>query len=394
MKPLRLDVVLARTQLIARRALIVGTMALMLATACSGFAKRDLTQPLFWTPEAEPTPQEREAGFSNPHAGLSARTATATRAPPGDPMRSNTPTPTPTPEPPASPTVPVSATPTPSGTSTPSPTPSSTPGAAATVPTATPEPTATEPPAATATPVPSSTPLPTATPTPVASRTPQPTPTATPRPTATATPTDTPAPSSAAIRGRILLNGAPPEGVVWLTLEDQAYQPLRALEVSGGDYRFENLPASVAGYNVVFMQASNPQFGVDDVVSWAWIGPLAVRNGAEVDVPDLEIGLLGLTQTDPPADAFVGAITPQAPLTLEWDPYPDASRYWVDLHAGRALQRVWQSDAVDGMTVSFDGILDSGETLAPGTYWWRVGAQVDGMDMTLSGPLEGFTVRP
>jgi hypothetical protein len=389
-----LDVVLARTHFTARRAVIVGATVLMLATACSGFAKRDLTQPLFWTPGPAPAPQEREAGFSDPRAGLSARTATATRAPPADPTPSNTPSPTPTSEPSASPTAPVSVTPTPSGTPISFPTPSPTPSATAMIPTATPEPTATVPPAVTATPVPSSTPQPTATPTPVASHTPRPTPTATPRPTATATPTDTPAPSSAAIRGRILLNGTPPDGVVWLTLEDQAYQALRAVEVAGGDYRFENLPASAEGYNVVFMQGSNPQFGVEEVVSWAWIGPLAVQDGAVVDLPDLEIGLLGLTQTDPPADAFVGAITPQAPLTLAWDPYPDASRYWVDLHAGRALQRVWQSDAVAGTSVSFDGILDSGETLTPGTYWWRVGAQVDGINMTLSGPLEGFTVRP
>ena len=179
-----------------------------------------------------------------------------------------------------------------------------------------------------------------------------------------------------------------------LTLEDQTYRVVQQIETSGGDYRFENLPASAEGYNVVFTQASNAQFGVDEVVSWVWIGPLPVQDGAVVDVPDLEIGLLGLIQTNPPADAFLDPITPQTPLEFVWAPYPDASRYWVELHAGRALDRVWQSDPIGSTSVTFDGTLDSGEMLAPGTYWWRVGAQVDGTAMTLSGPLEGFTVRP
>jgi hypothetical protein len=181
---------------------------------------------------------------------------------------------------------------------------------------------------------------------------------------------------------------------VTLTLEDQTYHVLRELEVSGGDYRFENLPASAEGYNVVFAQASNSQFGVEDVVSWAWVGPLAVQDGAVVEVPDLEIGLLGLIQTNPPVDAFVDAVTPQTPLTFEWTPYPAASRYWVELYAGRTLQRVWQSDAIAATSVVFDGILEGGEVLASGTYWWRIGAEVDGIAMTLAGPLEGFTVRP
>jgi hypothetical protein len=377
MKALRRGVVTARIRSRARRVLMAGVMGLMLATGCSGLAKRDLTQPLFWTPEAVPTTRERAAALSNPRAGSPGRTATATLAPTFTP--SGTSTPTATPEPSVSPTPSARPTLLPSDTSTPTPTPT---------------PTATKQPTAAATPGTTPTPAPTATSIPVASSTPQPTPTATPRPPATATPTDTPAPNSAVLQGRILLNGTPPEGMVTLTLEDQAYQGVREIEVSGGAYRFENLPAFGEGYNVVFAQASNSQFGVEEVVSWAWIGPLAVRNGDVVAVADLEIGLLGLVQTNPPPDAFVDAITPQAPLALAWLPYPDASRYWVELLAGAALQRVWQSDAVGSTSVAFDGILDSGETLAPGTYWWRVGAEVDGIGMTLSGPLEGFTVRP
>lgn len=230
----------------------------------------------------------------------------------------------------------------------------------------------------------------------IPSSTPLPSPTATPTLVPTATPTGTPEPDSGVISGRVLLDGAPPESAVRLTLEDQATLVVRELEVVGGAYRFAALPASAEGYTVAFAQDRNPQFGFDDVVSWAWIGPAEVRDGRVTSLPDLEIGLLGLHQLSPSVDAFLGmgAATPANPLVFAWTPYPDASRYWVDLHAGGTLELVWQSGVVTTESVAFDGNLDNGETLQPGTYWWRVGAQVDGINLTVAGPLAGFTVRP
>ena len=213
MKSLRTYGVCSNIRFTARQALIAGIIVLLLTTACSGSAERDQTQPLFWTPEAMPTPQERADALSHPPAGSSGRTATATPEPSlGSTFTpTGTPTPTATREPSANPTVAPSDTPT--------PTPSAT-ATEVTNPTATP--TATVRPTDTATPT--DTPSSTATPTRVASSTPRPTPTETPRPRATAVPTDTPSPNSATLRGRILLNGTPPEGMVTLTLEDQTYR--------------------------------------------------------------------------------------------------------------------------------------------------------------------------
>jgi hypothetical protein len=198
------------------------------------------------------------------------------------------------------------------------------------------------------------------------------------------------------ISGRVLREGSPPDRVVRLVLEDKDYRVVREIEVSGGDYLFEDLPASEEGYNVVFTQDRNPQFSVDEVASWAWIGPTPVGDGDTVFLADLEIGLLGLHQLNPPVDAYLNdnTITSESPLIFEWTPYPLASRYWLDLRYGSALQMVWQSDFVESPSVAFDGNLTDGATIEPGTYWWRVGAQVDGISMTVSGSLAGFTIRP
>jgi hypothetical protein len=368
----------------------VGVMMLVMLAACGGPGAQDLTQPVFRTPEP---------------VGMAGETVT----PPAPAVRGGADDEPPTAS--ASPSVTPTATPMPTLTRTPTATPTapamgdpaateseSAPAATATATAAVPNTATAATATATATPAPApmATATATATATRIPSSTPLPSPTATSLPRPTARPTATPEPDSGVISGRVLLDGAPPESAVRLTLEDQATLVVRELEVTGGSYRFEALPASAEGYNVTFTQDRNPEFGVDDVVSWAWIGPAAVRDGCVTSLPDLEIGLLGLHQLNPSLDAFIGmgAATPANPLVFKWTPYPAASRYWVDLHAGGTLARVWQSGVVTTESVAFDGNLDNGETLQPGTYWWRVGAQVDGINLTVSGPLAGFTVRP
>ncbi len=344
--------------------MVMSLWLLLLLSACAGLANGDTTQPLFRSPEAAETDpgdlvDQPPPPSASPDAASPAPSLQATEPP----------------------TAPV-----------PSPSPTST--ATAIVP-----PTEPSQPSSTATPAPSPTlePSPTAPPTP----TPWPSPTVTSTPLATAppatpSPTTAPPPQSAVVSGRVVLQGTPPGPAVTLLLEDPTYQVLREVEVTTGDYRFEALPASADGYRVVFRQHRNPQFDFDDVVAWAWIGPTPVQAGDVIRLPDLEIGLLGLQQINPPPDVFLtsGAITPQEPIEFKWTPYPSASRYWVELLQGSALTLVWRSDFIADPAFAFEGRLADGQAVQPGSYWWRAGAQIEDRAVTLSGPLAGFTLRP
>lgn len=227
-----------------------------------------------------------------------------------------------------------------------------------------------------------------------------PSPSPTQLPTETSLPTELPTatdiPQPGVITGHILLHGAQLPQPVTLILEDQEYRIIQEITFSNGEYRFENLPASSEGYNILFAQDRNPQFAVGEVVSWAWIGPIPVQDGDMFLLPNIEIGLLGLRPVNPPDGALLnaGSITPQNPLIFEWDPFPSASHYWVDLRIGPSLQLVWQSEYVNNQTVSFDGILMNGETIQPNSYWWSVGARIDEALITISAPLTSFTLKP
>jgi hypothetical protein len=245
-------------------------------------------------------------------------------------------------------------------------------------------------------------PLPTGTGTPEPTYTSQPTPTAMPTSaplpaaTATALPTWTPVPEPGVITGRVLMGGAPATQSVTLVLEDNQYRAIREVVTSGGEYRFDGLAASDDGYHVVFSHSRNPQFEYDDVVGWSWVGPMRVRDGDVIRLPDMEIGLLGLHQTNPSLDAFVStaSITQERPLVFTWTPYPSASSYWLELRSGSAQRLVWESDFVTSTSVDFEGPLSDGTLLAAGSYWWRVSARIGDGAVTVSGPLAGFTLIP
>jgi hypothetical protein len=205
-------------------------------------------------------------------------------------------------------------------------------------------------------------------------------------PTATiaASPTASPVPLGA-IGGRVLLDGSPVGAGVAVRLEDQAYQ-LIASAVSGADgtYRFADLQPTTVGYNLAFSQADNPGYTEEQVASWAWIGPVAVAPGAEVQLPDFEIGVSGFAQVAPEPEATVsaGAISPGAPLLFAWTPYPRATSYWIDLTLGDDQALVWQTGLVADTSVSFDGTLIDGTHLPSGEYWWAVGARLPVGDYT------------
>jgi hypothetical protein len=201
------------------------------------------------------------------------------------------------------------------------------------------------------------------------------------------------------VTGRLVKDGAPVEAGVTVKLEDQAYAIVATATTDAqGAYTFDNLTALGPGLNVLFAQEWNERYNVDEVVSWAWLGPFTISRGATVRVPDLEISLLGFEPVSPPSGAFFSAseISAQNPLTLEWVPYPAASAYWVDLTKGDDLNRVWQSTLVDTTHVPFDGTLEDGSHVTADTYWWGVGARKDVGDyqLTVYGYLPTLAITP
>jgi hypothetical protein len=281
-------------------------------------------------------------------------------------------------------------------------------------------PTDTPSPSSTATPVPSHTPsddIPETMHSPVDTSTDTPVPSPTPTlpslvtdtpppigvPTSTPTTTDTPAPNPTPlapgrITGRVLLDGVP-VGNVALRLEDQAYNLISETTVGAdGAYVFPDLAPSSEGYNVVFAQEQNAQYGIDQVVSWGWIGPMAVKDGDVIEAPDFEISLQGFEKINPEPNASfsAAALSAENPILFEWTAYPQADTYWVDLARGEEQEVVWQSTRVQATSLAFNGRVGNGTHIQPGEYWWGVGArrELGSYVLTVYGYLPVFMIEP
>lgn len=244
---------------------------------------------------------------------------------------------------------------------------------------------------------------PTPTPSPESTDTPTPTPLPTttdspPTPTATPSPTATPLPPGR-ITGRLLLNGTPAGSNVNVRLEDQHYN-LIAETTTGTDgvYVFRDLEPSGEGYNVIFAREWNTGYAIDQVVSWGWVGPVAVDDGSVIEVPDFEISLQGFEQINPkPNTVFsAAALSPESPIVFEWTTYPQAMAYWVDLAHGEEQEIIWQSSRVQATFLAFDGKIENGTQIQPGEYWWGVGARrpLGPYMLTIYGYLPVFMIDP
>ncbi len=214
----------------------------------------------------------------------------------------------------------------------------------------------------------------------------------------TAAATVTPTPTTGSISGRAVLNGAPVMGVN-LMLENQSYVTIASAQTAqDGTFTLTNLPANQDGYSLVFTQESQPQYAVDQVLSWSWIGPIPLGGGASVVLPDFEIGLAGFNHFSPAPDSSYPAasISASNPLLFDWTAYAGATSYWVDISQGEEQAWVWQSALVVGPPVVFDGILFSGAPVQPGDYWWGVGAQkpLGAYTQTIYSYLVGFGIDP
>jgi hypothetical protein len=144
-----------------------------------------------------------------------------------------------------------------------------------------------------------------------------------------------------------------------------------------GRYAFAELQPSPEGYTLLFAQEWNPHYAIDQVISWGWLTSIALAERTTVALPDLDLSLLGLRQVAPEPDAVLSAagLSAGSPAQFEWTPYPRAARYWVDLSRGGEPDPIWQSALVEGTSLSFDGALSGGSSLAPGEYWWGVGVR-------------------
>jgi len=184
-------------------------------------------------------------------------------------------------------------------------------------------------------------------------------------------------PSITQISGRIVKDGIPVGSGVTLSLEDLSNQTIATASTSDdGTITWANVPASDQGYNVVFSLAANNQFGIDQALSWVWVGPIPLGQGEVIQLADIDISPLGFGQLSPEPEAVysAAAITPATPLIFQWSPYPETTDYWLDLIRGEE-ENVWQSQLVTAQQVAFDGTLTDGTHIQPDEYWWAVGAR-------------------
>lgn len=265
-------------------------------------------------------------------------------------------------------------------------------------PTQTPTSTLTETPGNSPTPTPTSSQPPSPTWTAVDSPTPTQTSSPTIPPTATLLPTTTPSPIPARLSGNLLKNGVPVEQNATLILRDKFNnQVAQAVVSANGTYAFDNVPPDLEGYTLLFSQYLNSSFGVYEVFSYGWFGPIIVNIGANLVLPDFDIGLQGFDSINPIPDSRIrlSQITNQTPLAFQWVPHPYASEYWVTL-SDDTLRNIWQSGRIAATSVNFNGTLADGSQIQPGQYWWQVGMQGSLGDFTITafGFFDGFTIIP
>jgi hypothetical protein len=197
---------------------------------------------------------------------------------------------------------------------------------------------------------------------------------------------------SSAIRGRVLFQGQVLDEPVLLDIENQDLFSVQQITSPDGEYTVFNLLPSSRGYSILFSQDINPGFDIDEVIRWGLVRVSPVVSGEVASLPDLEISLQGLRPLAPLPSAQIanGPVTSLNPLRFEWNAYPAADQYWVELRSNRLSAPVWDSGFISATAVDFDGTLWSGASIQPGTYWWSVGVQVDELALTLSSPVWEF----
>ncbi len=200
------------------------------------------------------------------------------------------------------------------------------------------------------------------------------TPSSTPSPAVTSTL----APGEVAVTGRILKNETPVANVIVEFADDVA--PRRASTSLNGAYWFITLaPGSV--FRLTFYQADNPQLTpTADFTSLAWLDGNLPINTNPIPLPDLELSLdLNGTpfELDTPMDGAsfsASVISSSNPIQFIWTLHNTGGSYHIELGLAGNSQPVWISRQIASTSYMWEGTLDDGTHIGPGTYWWRVAA--------------------
>lgn len=204
----------------------------------------------------------------------------------------------------------------------------------------------------------------------------------------------TPVQGTSAIRGRVLFMGDVLDEEIILTLENQDIYFVQQLTFPDGEFVVYDLAPAANGYSLMFSQNNNAGFPQNQVIRWGLVKASPVLAGEITSFPDLEISLMGMQPVTPAVDAEIsdGPVNAQNPLRFEWTTYPEADQYWMELRANRLSAPIWDSGFINTNTVEFNGVLWSGLTIQPGTFWWSVGVRIDERSMTITSPAWEFSL--
>jgi hypothetical protein len=174
--------------------------------------------------------------------------------------------------------------------------------------------------------------------------------------------------------GRILWNGQPMAGVTvklctyWSLFEGCKSKEYTAISDSGGRYTIEGVPAGDY-YHVTITP------GEKEREDGSILADVTVVAGQTVTVQDENVRKSDLKITSPDNDATVTSNTP----TLEWEPYPGAAYYYVNVSKFLSVESVVSNEKVSIPQYTFKNPLTAAK------YSWFISAyNADGIPISNS----------
>jgi hypothetical protein len=180
------------------------------------------------------------------------------------------------------------------------------------------------------------------------------------------------------VTGIVVLDGFLQPDVVVEFEDDVA--PRQATTNSSGHYWFTT-QAPGTHFTLTFLQSDNPDLTpTDEIASIAWIDGNLPTTMNPIELPNLELSLNlsgMLFQPQFPADGATfsaSIISPSNPIQFVWTQYYQGESYFVQLGKAGEEDTIWNSEDTTSNNLMWDGILDDGNQVASGAYWWRVTA--------------------
>ncbi len=185
---------------------------------------------------------------------------------------------------------------------------------------------------------------------------------------------NTPTSGTGTATGRILWNGQPMAGVTvklctyWSLFEGCKSKEYTAISDSRGRYTIEGVPAGDY-YHVTITP------GEKEREDGSILADVTVVAGQTVTVQDENVRKSDLKITSPDNDATVTSNTP----TLEWEPYPGAAYYYVNVSKFLSVEFVVSNEKVSIPQYTFKNPLTAAK------YSWHISAyNADGMPISNS----------